>query len=165
MGSVHTFTIPSSTGRSYTHRLIYHEGGGGHKSSKELGGTTSQPHRKKFSFHCHWMLIFLVLNLRVISMFTETGLELPGHPIQTCPSGSFLFWGGVVGRGWIVLYTIVCERDIPKGHSGLGVLGEPYSAKPASGEQPYRQPGYIGVGHGSSLCRLAGLYGNSAERG
>jgi hypothetical protein len=26
---------------------------------------------------------------------------------------------------------IMCERDAPKGHSRLGVLDEPYSAKPA----------------------------------
>ncbi len=36
----------------------------------------------------------------------------PGYPVQNCPSGSFLSWGGPVGRGGIV-YDIVwrgCPR-------------------------------------------------------
>ncbi len=45
--------------------------------------------------------------------------ELPGYPVQNCPSGSFLFWGGPVGRGGIVyLYMILCEGDAPEGHPG-----------------------------------------------
>ncbi len=47
----------------------------------------------------------------------------------------------------------------------VGVLDEPYSAKPAQWSiDVYGSPGYIDYGHGSSLCRLAGLYGFSAER-
>ncbi len=50
---------------------------------------------------------------------------------------------------------------------GLGVLDEPYSAKPAQRSSRTGPPGYIdGRGcDGSSLCKLAGLYGHSAERG
>jgi hypothetical protein len=46
---------------------------------------------------------------------TDTVKELPGYSVQNCPSGSFLFWGGPVGRGGIV-YDIVwkgCPRRIP----------------------------------------------------
>ncbi len=46
---------------------------------------------------------------------------LPGCPVQNCPSGSFLFWGGAVGSGGIAgitsegnpgkcAYTSVCFR-------------------------------------------------------
>ncbi len=37
---------------------------------------------------------------------TDTVKELLGSPVQNCPSGSFLFWRGPVGRGRIV-YDIV----------------------------------------------------------
>jgi hypothetical protein len=39
----------------------------------------------------------------------------------------------------------------------LGVLDEPYSAKPAQRSSRTGPPGYID-GHGSSLCKLADLY-------
>jgi hypothetical protein len=39
-------------------------------------------------------------------MYTDTVQELPGYPVQNCPSGSFLFRGGAVGSGGIV-YDIV----------------------------------------------------------
>ncbi len=48
----------------------------------------------------------LVLNSRVLLMYTDTVEELPGYPVQNSPSGSFLFWGGSVGRGGLV-YDIV----------------------------------------------------------
>ncbi len=41
--------------------------------------------------------------------------ELPGYPVQNYPFGSFLSWGGPVGRKWIV-YDIVwigCPRRTP----------------------------------------------------
>jgi hypothetical protein len=41
-----------------------------------------------------------------------------------------------------------------------GVLDEPYSAKPTQPARIHRMDG-----HGSSLCRLVGLNGYSAERG
>ncbi len=41
----------------------------------------------------------LVLNSRVLLMYTDTVEELPGYPVQNSPSGSFLFWEGSVGRG------------------------------------------------------------------
>ncbi len=41
----------------------------------------------------------LVLNLRVLLMYTDTVKEVPGYPVQNSPCGSFLFWGGSVGRG------------------------------------------------------------------
>jgi hypothetical protein len=49
----------------------------------------------------------------------------------------------------------------------VGVLDEPYSAKPAQLSSHTDPPGYyrMDIGHGSSLCRLAGLYGYSAEPG
>ncbi len=33
----------------------------------------------------------LVLNSKVLLMYTDTVEELPGYPVQNCPSGSFLF--------------------------------------------------------------------------
>ncbi len=33
----------------------------------------------------------LVLNSRVLLMYTDTVEELPGYPVQNSPSGSFLF--------------------------------------------------------------------------
>ncbi len=48
-------------------------------------------------------------------MYTDTVEELPGYPVQNCPSGSFLFWGGSVCRGGLV-YDIVwrrCPRRTP----------------------------------------------------
>jgi hypothetical protein len=50
---------------------------------------------------------------------------------------------------------------------GLRVLDLPKSANPAQRSCRTGPPGYIGWtnGHGSSLCRLASLYGNSVERG
>ncbi len=47
--------------------------------------------------------------------------------------------------------------------SEAGVLDEPYSAKPSQRSSHKGPPGYMD-GRGSSLCRLAGLYGYSAER-
>ena len=49
------------------------------------------------------------------NVYTDTVEELPGYPVQNSPSGSFLFWGGPVGRGGIV-YDIVwrrCPRRTP----------------------------------------------------
>ncbi len=57
----------------------------------------------------------LVLNSKVLLMYTDTVEELPGYPVQNSPSGGFLFWGGPVGRGGIV-YDIVwrrCPRRTP----------------------------------------------------
>ncbi len=51
----------------------------------------------------------LVLNSRVLLMYTDTVEELPGYHVQNSPSGSFLFWGGPVGRCGIV-YDIVWRR-------------------------------------------------------
>ncbi len=39
----------------------------------------------------------LVLNSRVLLMYTDTVEELPGYPVQNSPSGSFLFWRGSEG--------------------------------------------------------------------
>ncbi len=53
----------------------------------------------------------------------------------------------------------------------VGVLDEPDSAKPAQLRGRTGPLGYIhrkdrmDIGHGSRLCRQAGLYGYSAERG
>ncbi len=41
----------------------------------------------------------LVLNSRVLLMYTDTVMELQGYPVQNCPSGSFLSWGGPACRG------------------------------------------------------------------
>ncbi len=57
----------------------------------------------------------LVLNSRVLLMYTDTVKELPGYPVKNYPSGSFLSWGGPVGREGIV-YDIVwmgCPRRTP----------------------------------------------------
>jgi hypothetical protein len=65
-------------------------------------------------------------------------------------------------------YTLHSSRLslIVSQHTGLGVLDKTYSAKPAQRSNHAVPPlGYIGwTGHGSSLCRLAGLDGNSAEQ-
>ncbi len=56
-----------------------------------------------------------VLISRVLLMYTDMVKELPGYPEQNCPSGSFLFLGGPVGRCGIV-YDIVwrrCPRRTP----------------------------------------------------
>ncbi len=48
-------------------------------------------------------------------MYTDTVEELPGYPLQNSSSGSFLFWGGSVGRGGLV-YDIGrrgCPRRTP----------------------------------------------------
>jgi hypothetical protein len=55
-----------------------------------------------------------------------------------------------------------------KSESVVGVLDEPYSAKPAQLSSHTELPGYIGCKffvHCSNLCRLANLYDYSAERG
>ncbi len=41
--------------------------------------------------------------------------ELSGYPVQNCPSGISLFWGGPVGRGGIVYDTVWmgCPRRTP----------------------------------------------------
>jgi hypothetical protein len=44
----------------------------------------------------------LVLNSRVLLIYTGTVKEVPGYSVQNSPSGSFLYWGGSVGRGGIV---------------------------------------------------------------
>ncbi len=55
----------------------------------------------------------LVLNSRVLLMYTDTVEELPGYPVQNSPSGSFLFWGRAVGRGG--LHSIWhCEKGMPQ---------------------------------------------------
>ncbi len=58
----------------------------------------------------------LVLNSRVLLMYTDTVKDLPGYPVQNSPSGSFLYWGGSVGRGGIV-YDIV-GMGCPEGNPG-----------------------------------------------
>jgi hypothetical protein len=46
----------------------------------------------------------------------------------------------------------------------VGDLDEPYLAKTTQRSSRTGLPGYIGwIGHGSSLCRVAGLSGYSAE--
>jgi hypothetical protein len=40
----------------------------------------------------------LLLNLRVFLLLYETGLELPGYPVQTWLSGSY-FFEGVISAG------------------------------------------------------------------
>jgi hypothetical protein len=54
----------------------------------------------------------LVLSSRVLLLFTGTGYELPGCPVQTCPKWSFL------SRGGSVLYMIMCEWEASEGHTG-----------------------------------------------
>ncbi len=60
----------------------------------------------------------LVLNSRVLLMYTDTVEKLPSYPVQNSPSGSFLFWGGSVGRGGLVYSMILWEGDAPEGHPG-----------------------------------------------
>ena len=57
----------------------------------------------------------MVDTARLETSRTDTLKELLGYPVQNCPSGSFLFWGGPAGRGGVV-YDIVwrrCPRRTP----------------------------------------------------
>ncbi len=41
-------------------------------------------------------------------MYNDTVKELPGYPVQKCPSGSFLFRGGLVGG---IVYDGMPQKD------------------------------------------------------
>ena len=70
-------------------------------------------------------------------------------------------------------WSAVCECCIKwcgDATSVMGVLDEPYSAKPAqlSSHTAVHRPARLhkmDSGNGTNLCRLACLYGYSAERG
>ncbi len=55
----------------------------------------------------------LVLNSRVLLMYSDMVKELLGYPVQNCPSGSFLSWRGPVGRGGIV-HIWYCVNGMPQ---------------------------------------------------
>ncbi len=63
------------------------------------GTTRNEPVQKMLCKLCIYYSTTLVLNSRVLLMYTDTVKELPGYPVQNCPCGSFLFWGGSFGRG------------------------------------------------------------------
>ncbi len=74
------------------------------------------------------------------NVYTDTMKELPGYPLQNSPSGSFLSWGGPVGRGggdsiWYCVngmpqkdtldsaaYTSVCSYPIDVFHLSFNFL-------------------------------------------
>jgi hypothetical protein len=53
----------------------------------------------------------LVVNSRVLLIYTDTVKELTGCAVQNCPSGGFLFEGG---GGCRQIYMILCELDAPE---------------------------------------------------
>jgi hypothetical protein len=77
------------------------------------GTTQHEPVQKMFWKLCITVPITLGLNSRLLLMYPDT--VMPGYPVQNYPSGSFLSWGGPVGREGIV-YDIAwmgCPRRTP----------------------------------------------------
>ncbi len=61
----------------------------------------------------HIILPYIVLNSRVLLIYTDTVKELPGYPVKNTPSVSFLSWGGLLAGGGIV-YDIVWMGWCPR---------------------------------------------------
>ncbi len=76
------------------------------------GTTRNEPVQKMLCKLCINLYITQVLNSRVLLMYSDTVKELTGYPVQKCPSGSFLSWGGPAGRGWKSIWY--CVNGIPQ---------------------------------------------------